>query len=72
MEQQYFCNDCRDRLAVNVNNGYVLADLYEPSDPIVYPINISTSFSVRCYSALVQENTGEDKYEITIVGHYSI
>lgn len=71
MDQQYFCNDCRDRLAAKVDNGYVLVDLYEPSEPIVYPINISTSFSVRCYSASVQENTEKDKYEITIVGHYS-
>lgn len=71
MDQQFFCNDCRDRLAVNVNNGYALVDLYEPSEPIVYPINISTSFSVRCYSTSVQENAEEDKYEITIVGNYS-
>ena len=71
MDQQYFCKDCRDRLAAKVDNGYVLVDLYEPSEPIVYPINILTSFSVRCYSASVQENTEEDKYEITIVGHYS-
>lgn len=71
MDQQFFCADCRDRLAVNVNNGYALVDLYEPSEPIVYPINISTSFSVRCYSTSVQENDEEDKYEITIVGNYS-
>ena len=71
MDQQLFCNDCRDRLAVNENNGYALVDLYEPSEPSVYPINISTSFSVRCYSTSVQENTEEDKYEVTIVGHYS-
>lgn len=71
MDEQFFCNDCRERLADNVNNGYVLVDLYEPSEPIVYPINISTSFSVRCYSTSVQENTEEDKYEITIVGNHS-
>lgn len=71
IDQQYFCNDCRDRLAANVDNGYVLVDLYEPSEPVVYPINISTSFSVRCYSTSVRENTEEEKYEITIVGHYS-
>ena len=71
MDELFFCNDCRERLADNENNGYVLVDLYEPSVPVIYPINISTSFSVRCYSASVRENTEEDKYEITIVGHYS-
>lgn len=68
MNQLYFCNACREKLANNANNGYVLVDLKEPSEPIVYTINSSTSFSVRCYSASVQENTEEDKYEITIVG----
>lgn len=71
IDQQYFCNDCRGRLAANADNGYVLVDLYDPSEPVVYPINISTSFSVRCYSTSVQENNEEDKYEITIVGNYS-
>lgn len=71
MDQQYFCNSCRDRLASNAKSGYVLADLKEPDKPIVYPINKSTSASVRCYSISVQENSEKDKYEITIVGHYS-
>lgn len=68
MDQQYFCNACRERLAINEKNGYVLVDIKEPSEPVVYTISASTSFSVRCYSASVQENTEEDKYEITIVG----
>lgn len=68
MDYQYFCSDCRDRLSSNAKFGYILVDLKEPDEPIVYPINIHTSFSVRCYCVSVQENTEEDKYEITIVG----
>lgn len=71
MEQKYFCNSCRERLAVNANKGYVLVDLKEPSKPVVYTINASTSFSVRCYSVSVQENVETDKYEITITGRYA-
>lgn len=68
MNQLYFCNACREQLANNANNGYVLVDLKEPSKPVVYTVDASTSFSVRCYSVSVQENTEEDKYEIAIVG----
>lgn len=71
MDQQYFCNACRDRLASNAKSGYVLADLKKPDEPVVYPIDISTSFSVRCYSVSVQENTEKNKFEITITGNYS-
>ena len=71
MDQQYFCNGCRDRLAANAKSGYVLVDLKVPDEPVVYPIDISTSFSVRCYSVSVQENAEKDKFEITITGNYS-
>lgn len=71
MDQQYFCNACRDQLASNAKSGYVLADLKEPDELVVYPIDVSTSFSVRCYSVSVQENIEKDKYEITITGNYS-
>lgn len=71
MNQQYFCNSCRDRLATNTISGYVLVDLKEPDEPVVYPTDISASFSMRCYSVSVQENAEKDKYEITIIGHYS-
>ena len=71
MDQQYFCNACREELASNAKSGYVLVDLKEPDEPVVYHIDIYTSFSVRCYSVSVQENTEKDKYEITVTGHYS-
>lgn len=71
MDQQFFCNACRDLLTSNVKSGYVLADLKKPDEPVVYPIDISTSFSVRCYSVSVQENTEKNKFEITITGNYS-
>lgn len=71
MDQQYFCNACRERLGSNTKSGYVLTDLKEPDEPVVYPINTSNSFSVRCYNVSVLENAEKDKYEITITGHYS-
>ena len=71
INEQYFCNSCRERLTSKAISGFALVDLKNPDEPVVYPIDISTSFSVRCYSVSVQENAEKDKYEITITGHYS-
>lgn len=49
INQQYFCDSCRNRLASKATKGYILADLKEPDKPVVYPIDISASFSARCY-----------------------
>lgn len=70
-DQQYFCNSCRERLTSKAISGFALVDLKNPDEPVVYPIDISASFSVRCYSVSVQKNAEEDKYEITITGHCS-
>ena len=71
MDQKYFCNSCRELLADERKNGYVLADLKDPKEPIVYPIDVGTSFSVRCYSVSIQVQAEEEKYEIIITGHYA-
>ena len=70
MDQQYFCNTCRERLAAEMKNGYILVDLKKPEEPVVYSVNTATSFSVRCYSVAMQENVEDHRYEITITGHY--
>lgn len=70
-DQQYFCNSCRERLTSKAISGFALVDLKNPDEPVVYPIDISASFSVRCYSVSVQKKAEEDKYEITITGHCS-
>lgn len=68
MDQRFFCNACRNRLASNAKRGYVLADLKDPDEPVVDTINTSTL--VRCYSVSMQYNTEKDKYRITIMGHW--
>lgn len=70
MDQQYFCNSCRERLVSETKSGYVLVDLKNPKEPVVYSVNTETSFSVRCYSVSVQENVDNQEYQITITGHY--
>lgn len=70
MNQLFFCNACRKLLANERGNGYILADLKNPEEPIVYSVNAEMSFSVRCYSVSIQEDTESKEYQITITGHY--
>lgn len=70
MNQHFFCNSCRKRLADETKSGYILVDLKIPEEPVVYSVNTETSFSVRCYSFSIQENVEDHEYEITITGHY--
>lgn len=70
MNQHLFCNACRKLLANERENGYILADLKNPEEPIVYSVNVATSFSIRCYSVLIQEKMDNKEYQIIITGHY--
>lgn len=71
MEQQFFCNACRELLADHTNSGYVLVDLKDTDAPIIYEIDEDAYYSFRCYDITIQEFMDEKKYEIVIIGTYS-
>lgn len=71
MNQKYFCNACREKLAYSAQCGYALVDIKNPEKPVVYSIDNATSLFVRCYGILVEENEEKDIYRITIRGYYS-
>ena len=68
LDQQYFCNNCRELLADYRNQGYALFDLKDTESPVVYAINADTKAAFRCYEISVQEIKEDGKYEITIIG----
>lgn len=68
LNPQYFCKSCRERLAVYANQGYVVVDLKDPEDPIIYEIYAKASFSFRCYNISVHEHKDTKKIEILIIG----
>ena len=70
LKMHHFCNFCRNLLANEKKSGYILVDLINPQEPVVYSINAETSFSIRDYSVTVQENVDDQEYQITITGHY--
>ena len=68
LNQQYFCNNCRELLADYRNQGYALVDLKDTESPVVYAISADTKATFRCYEISVQEIKEDGKYEITIIG----
>ncbi len=68
MEEEYFCNSCRERLADCKNQGYALLDLKDSKNPVVHKIDTDAQVSFRCYSISVRENKENGKFAITIIG----
>ena len=66
-DEQYFCASCRELLAEYSGDGFVLADLKEPSVPVLFPVYDGSVFEVRCYTVTV--TVTEDKnLDICIIG----
>ena len=68
LDQQYFCNHCRELLADYKNQGYALVDLKDTESPVIYAINDDMNATFRCYEISVQEIKEDGKYEISIIG----
>lgn len=68
--KRHFCQDCRKLLSSH--GGYVIADLYEPGNPVIYTIFDGMRLELRCYSIVVDMNTSGDEYALTVEGTYAI
>lgn len=68
LDQQYFCNHCRNLLADYKNQGYALVDLKDTKCPVIYAINDGMKATFRCYEISVQEIKEDGRYEISIIG----
>lgn len=68
LNQQYFCNHCRELLADYKNQGYALVDLKDIENPVIYAINANTKVAFRCYEISVQEIKEDGTYGICIIG----
>lgn len=68
LSRQHFCTTCLDLLASYANQGYILADLKNPENPIIYSICEGSSFSFRCYDISIQEHKDAEEFVVTIIG----
>lgn len=68
MDQRFFCNSCRELLVDCKNQSFVLVDVKDTDNPVVYEICDNTVFTLRCYEVTVKKLEEDKKYEITING----
>ena len=68
LNRQYFCTACLDLLTDYANQRYVLADLKNPKDPIIYSLYENTTFSFRCSDISIQEHKDAEEFVVTIIG----
>lgn len=66
-DEQYFCTSCRGLLDAYSGDGFVLADLKEPSTPVLFPVEDGSSFEVRCYTVTVTK-TEDKELDICVIG----
>lgn len=71
MNEEYFCNDCRELLDDYKRCGYVLVDVRDPEAPVPYPVKEGTSFSLRHYEVEIGKNQEDDKWELIIRGTFN-
>lgn len=64
-----FCKKCRSLLS-GYGYGYVLADLYNRGNPVIYAIEEGMDTSIRCYDASVTYNMEKNVFELLIEGTY--
>lgn len=70
LNQQYFCLKCRTLLDDFKSSSYVLVDLKDTENPLIFTIENSDSFSMRCYDISITLLEKDNKYEIFVKGTY--
>lgn len=64
----YFCNNCRMRLASYKEHAYVLVDTFDERSPLILPIKESVTYEIRCYRISTIYNSERSRYELTVQG----
>ena len=62
------CSDCRKQLPSDYESRYVLADLYEKDNKILFPIEADTAFALRCYEIIMTRSEEKDGIAVVIQG----
>ena len=67
IRKSHFCQKCRELLE-GYNHGYVLLDLYDKTQPTIFPIHADAAYGLRCYTITIAPKYVKDEYEITVTG----
>ena len=63
----HFCDSCRKRLE-DYQSGFVLLDVYNINNPIIYGIEDGASYEMRCYTVRISENQEKECFLLRIDG----
>lgn len=67
LKKSQFCNSCR-KLLRDMPGGYVLADLYAPDSPAIYPIQDGQIYNIRCYQVSIEEKFAANEFRVIVAG----
>ena len=63
----HYCGSCRERLE-GYECGFVLLDIYDLNNPIIYRIENGTSYEIRCYKIEITANQEDENYLLRVDG----
>lgn len=65
MDRSLFCKDCQALLSELPDSGYVVADMLDPDNLSVYPVQANASYSMREYEVTVTTSSDGSHIEVT-------
>ena len=63
----HYCDGCCKRLEY-YQSGFVLLDVYDINNPIIYRIEDGASYEIRCYKIKISANRENQKYLLCVDG----
>lgn len=63
----HFCDSCRKRLEDN-QPGFVLLDIYDLNNPIIYKIEDGASYEMRCYKIGISASKEKESFLLRVDG----
>ena len=61
-----FCRDCRFQIANSRGHPFVLLDLFDPKQPVTYPLEDNTVYTIRGWTVSVQANPSESSFMLAV------
>jgi len=63
----HYCDNCREHLE-DYQSGFVLLDIYDLNNPIIYRIEDGASYEMRCYKIEISANQEDQNYLLCVDG----
>lgn len=63
----FFCNKCRELLR-EYEQGYVLVDMYDLQNPVIYGFEDGGAYKIRCYQIKMTAKWAEGGYQLKMDG----